>query len=339
MSLKKIQKYIISFCIIGIVFSISSATAKMSPLMALEEQIVAPNILIILDTSGSMQRDTAGNALSATDSQGRKYGAHEDSRLYIAKEVVTTVLDDCRGLANFGLMSFKQMHYMVNSDHTRGYFPYYKIAASSPDWENQYFTIGNLSMRIYKVGGVSWQSVYDPWGETLADTFEFRGNTYYLVDGNSRYRRYIRRFKPKYVYHDFCGYNCRFEDPDNHNLYTWTFRGSYYRYDKNQGSGDIIYLKEFYGQQFKADGTEDDDGGASASIDPNDVPHEGLFQKQTDTPLLLWRYPVTDYHNLTKQMPRPVHPVSRDLLRSTTFSLWWKKEILWCHPSSYQSWP
>lgn len=57
-----------------------------------------PNILLMLDTSGSMNDNTAGNYAGSN---------HQDSRAIIAKKAVATIMDKYSVVANMGLMGFQ----------------------------------------------------------------------------------------------------------------------------------------------------------------------------------------------------------------------------------------
>ena len=122
---KKYHGYIIFILIILIWIFTSPAFAKLTPFKIINDYLIRPNILIIFDTSGSMQYRPDGTSIpySQADLQGRMGADSSESRMYIAKDVIKNVLNDSRDLANFGLMTFKQTHYGWNST-TRGYFPY-----------------------------------------------------------------------------------------------------------------------------------------------------------------------------------------------------------------------
>ncbi|MGA1870348.1 MAG: PilC/PilY family type IV pilus protein [bacterium] len=132
MNRKKSGNYsVVSFVLIYTFFIyiyssfIPLAHAKIDPISSLTARVTKPNVLFILDTSGSMQWDIYGRYLTTPDSQGRVYAAHEDSRMYIAKETISDIVNGSRDFANFGLMTFKQTHFKFNGVD-KGYFPYFK---------------------------------------------------------------------------------------------------------------------------------------------------------------------------------------------------------------------
>ena len=52
---KKNWQWMIVVCLAGVLLFMSTSHAKMKPLKAIEDMVVPPNIMFILDTSGSMQ--------------------------------------------------------------------------------------------------------------------------------------------------------------------------------------------------------------------------------------------------------------------------------------------
>jgi len=276
MAMQRVQKYSFFPLIVGIWILVSIAWISMYPLRTVEAQTVRPNIMIIFDTSGSMQWGVNGNTLNIADSQGRKYGSHEDSRLAIAKSVVTDVLNETKTLANYGLMTFLQTHYNLTSP-SKGYFPYYKAYNGTTVTKTMYFSMQDLNVSRYIVGGVPNQKAcsgypcYEP-----VNSFEYNGVTYTLRSANnSRYQRDVGESGRKDVDHDYCspcGYECMFTDPDDGIAYTWRYQGSYYAYEEMPVANYTFYhFKKYYGRQFKALGTEDLDGGCNRLVDPNDV--------------------------------------------------------------------
>ncbi|MGA1843839.1 MAG: PilC/PilY family type IV pilus protein [bacterium] len=265
-------QWMIVVCLAGVLLFASVSHAKMKPLKALEDMVVPPNIMIIMDTSGSMQWNIDGKTLTWPDGDGHVYGSHEDSRLFIAKTVVRDVLNDCRGLANFGLMSFLQTHYQRTSS-VKGYFPYYKIGSAVPVYEKKFFTVNELSLEKYVVNGKPKQPAnsgkpnYRP-----VDVFEFNGVEYLLMGGTSaKYQRKSGK-KRHNAWHAYCGYQCDFADPVTGKTYTWTYQGSNYKYAKKlQDDDSIYYFTKFYGKEFIATGDEDLNNGCSGTVDPNDV--------------------------------------------------------------------
>ncbi|MGA1863993.1 MAG: PilC/PilY family type IV pilus protein [bacterium] len=232
----KTLKYRIIACLLAIGIICSSALAKMRPLTEMEDQFVKPNILVILDTSGSMMRDTIGNILSTPDTKGRIHGDHVDSRLNIAKGVITNVLDETRDLANFGLMSFKQTHFGLSTDQ-KGYFPYYKTCTNSSTTETIYFPKYKLDQERYTVSGIpNKRANSGPPNFTPVNSFVYNGITYTLKStNNSKYRRWSVDFKAdRYADHNHSGYIATFQDPDPNNphTFTWKYEGSYYEYTK-----------------------------------------------------------------------------------------------------------
>ncbi|MBN2374363.1 hypothetical protein JXL19_11315 [bacterium] len=272
------KKYVIFSLIIMLfmlfIFS-SSAWARLRPLKVIEDNMaICPNILIILDTSGSMQLDPNGAALSACDSEGRVYGAHENSRLNIAKSVITDVLNENRYLANFGLMTFKQTHFGISSLN-QGYFPYFKGESGTPEPKTKYFSLQELSQNFYTINETPNQAANSgPPCYAPASSFVYKGIEYRLrSSNNSRYHR-EKGGGDKNTNHNYCfpcGNLCEFPDPDTGKSFTWTYMGSYYEYSKMPISNFLYYFKKYYGPQFTADGSEDENGNASGNVDPNDI--------------------------------------------------------------------
>ncbi|MGA1796331.1 MAG: PilC/PilY family type IV pilus protein [bacterium] len=277
---KKNRQWMIVVCLAGVLLFVSASHAKMKPLKALEDMVVPPNIMFIVDTSGSMQWDIDGKALTWPDSDGHVYGAHKDSRLFIAKTVIEDVLNNCRGLANFGLMSFLQTHYRKTSE-IKGYFPYYKVGSDPPLYEKMYFSKKELDKKIYTVDGKPNQPANSGKPEHRpVDVFEFNGVEYLLMGGDSsEYERKLGKKDKKEegakrinAWHTFCGKKCDFADPDTGKMYTWDYKGSNYKYLKQLETDDTIYyFTKFHGKEFVATGDEDLNNGCSGNVDPNDV--------------------------------------------------------------------
>ncbi|MGA1790802.1 MAG: pilus assembly protein [bacterium] len=271
---KRYHGYMILILIIIIGTFVSPSQAKMTPLKPVQDLLVRPNILIIFDTSGSMSEDVNGDSISWETREPKDLMAadHPESRMYIAKEVVKNVLNESRTLANFALFSFYQTHYLKNASITRGYFPYLR-GSSTTITRTKYFSRQDLNQRKYTVGGVPNQRASSGrWDYQPVNSFEYRGITYTLKStDNSQYRRRYGRWGRKTVTHNYCGYECVFPDPDNSFNYTWVYRGSYYEFTEQEVSEDRVYFKQYYGKQFVADGTEDNDSGASQSVNPGDV--------------------------------------------------------------------
>ncbi|MGA1863735.1 MAG: PilC/PilY family type IV pilus protein [bacterium] len=282
--MQRVKKYSIFLCIVGIVILFSTSWAKMFPLSIVKDLTVRPNIMIIFDTSGSMQRDVNGGLLDKGDSEGRKFGSHEESRLAIAKSVISDVLNKTKSIANFGLMTFLQTHYNYTTP-SKGYFTYYKASTGSKVKKIKYFSWQDLNRSRYMIKGEKNQkaSSGEPCYEPV-NSFEYNGIIYTLISSyNSKYRRNLGKgkgeaegnWKSKDVDHgycDSCGYNCVFSDPYDGISYTWRYQGSYYEYEEMPAaSTQYYYFKKYYGQQFKADGTEDQNGGCDLKVDPNDV--------------------------------------------------------------------
>jgi len=229
-------------CILIIGIFVSSAWGKMSVLKEIEDQFVRPNILVILDTSGSMGRDVNGIDLNSPDSEGRIQGDHKDSRMNIAKEVITNALSETREFANFGLMSFKQTHFTVNHN-AKGYFPYLKPSLSTSGTATHFFPKYELDEAKFTVSGSPSQRANSGFPNfTPVNSFVYRGITYTLKSSNnSRYKRWSSVLKADvYADHDFNGAMDEFQDPDpnNTNSYTWAYQGSYYEYTKYD---DFLY--------------------------------------------------------------------------------------------------
>ena len=276
MAMRRVQKYSFFPFMTGIWILVSFGLITMWPLKTVEAQTVRPNIMIIFDTSGSMQWDINGSVLNIADSQGRRYGSHEDSRLSIAKNVMTDVLNETRTLANFGLMTFLQTHFNLTSPSI-GYFTYYKAYNGPTVTKTIYFSMQDLNKSQYTVGGVPNQKAssgspcYEP-----VNSFEYNGVSYTLRSANdSRYQRDVGESGKKELDHDYCspcGYECMFVDPDDGIPYTWQYQGSYYEYEEMPVASYTFYhFKKYYGRQFKALGTEDLDGGCNRPVYPNDV--------------------------------------------------------------------
>jgi len=273
MSLKRKHRWMIFIFFLAIGIIVPSAHAKMSPMKPVHDMLVRPNILFVFDTSGSMQRRADGSSItwSSRDSEDRMAGDHPESRLYIAKDVVISVLNDSRTLANFGLMTFKQTHYGWNSTD-RGYFPYQRTS-STILVKVKYFSRQELDRRRYTIGGVPNQKAssgrpdYQP-----VQSFYYHGTKYMLKHtDNSLYQRRRGWRRRHRVTHNYCGYECVFTDPTYGGDYTWRYQGSYYEYEEQQVTTTRVYFRQYYGKQFIADGTEDDAGGASASVNPGDT--------------------------------------------------------------------
>lgn len=276
MAMQRIREYSVSPLITGVWILVSIGLIRMWPLKTVEAKTIRPNIMIIFDTSGSMQWDVNGLTLDIPDSQGRKYGSHEDSRLSITKSVITDVLNETRTLANFGLMTFLQTHYNLTSS-SNGYFPYYKAYNGSTVTKTMYFSKEVLNINQYTVDGVSDQKAssgspcYKP-----VNSFEYNGINYTLrAVNNSKYQRDVGDSGKKEVDHDYCspcGNKCMFADPDDGITYKWLYQGSYYEYEEMPVASYTIYhFKKYYGRQFKALGTEDLNGGCNLPVDPDDV--------------------------------------------------------------------
>ena len=150
MAMQRIREYSFSPLITGVWILVSIGLIKMWPLKTVEAKTIRPNIMIIFDTSGSMQQDVNGATLDIPDSQGRKYGSHEDSRLSITKSVITDVLNETKTIANFGLMTFLQTHYNLTST-SNGYFPYYKAYNGPTVTKTMYFSKQVLNISQYTV--------------------------------------------------------------------------------------------------------------------------------------------------------------------------------------------
>ena len=274
--MRESKKYSIFLCIFGIGVLISTSWAKMFPLSIVKDLTARPNIMIIFDTSGSMQRDVNGGFLDEEDSEGRKYGSHKDSRLAIAKSVITDVLNETKTIANFGLMTFLQTHYNYTTPE-KGYFAYYKAYTGSTVKKTEYFSRQDLDRNRYMIDGKKNQkaSSGDPDYKPV-NSFDYNGVRYTLRSyNNSRYRRNQSKWGKKDVDHNYCtpcGYDCIFNDPDDGITYTWRYQGSYYEYEEMPAeTSTYYYFKKYYGQQFKADGTEDLNGGCNLEVNPNDV--------------------------------------------------------------------
>lgn len=281
--------YLLLSIIIFLLFTTQvSLVAKMDPLHVLDERLVRANILILLDTSGSMQLDPNGNVLDTPDAEGRYYTAHENSRMAIAKSTVIQVLNELRDVANFGLMSLKQTHFK-NADTSKGYFPYFKIITGQKSVSGTaYFSRHALKRPIYTVNGVTRQQANSgtPCFEPVP-AFVLNGISYTLCSVNNSL--YSRRGggKNQDIKYNYCkeawhpypvycnggqGQFCVLEDPKDKKLYEWNYQGSfydYYTYDINDLS-KVVYFSEYYGPAFVATGREDENGGASVSVDPNE---------------------------------------------------------------------
>ena len=118
----------------GLAVAVPLALARMDPLREIKAQIKRPNMLVILDTSGSMSWRTQDSTVVGGDTS--------TSRLYIAKRVINNTIRDNHNLVNFGLMAYAQTHYQVTST-TKGYFPYY-LGSSSSTTKSIFFTDSQL---------------------------------------------------------------------------------------------------------------------------------------------------------------------------------------------------
>lgn len=231
---------IISAAFLICLFIAGTLSARLDPLREIKKLIFRPNILIILDTSGSMQY--------LPESSTTVGGDDPRSRLYIAKNVIKSVVNETGGIVNFGFMTYHQTHHALGA--TKGYFPYRSYEPSgSGEWREQYFTENDLRWRYDAYHCTGWRNPVC----TLDSTFTSGGITYTLrdTDDDSRYRRctqYRRRrcVSYQYVNHDFCGDRCIFGG------YTWEYRGSYYKYFyiPPPAATTIEYLNEYQGRQF-----------------------------------------------------------------------------------------
>ena len=227
----KVLKYFIIALVVNF-FTVGLAFAKLNPIKVIEDRAVRPNILIVLDTSGSMQWETTSSTTVGGD--------NPRSRMYIAKNVIRNVLDETRNIANYGLMTYHQDHYGLNSNK-RGYFPYHRTAGTSVTKES-YFSRWELSRHRANSGWPNFQP---------KTSFTTYGTTYTLrATNNSKYERSTYggmggRRQRITVDHDYCGYTCPFD------RYTWTYKGSYYTYSEIPQSGTTVYyFDSFLGKQF-----------------------------------------------------------------------------------------
>ena len=219
---------------LGIGILASSAWAKMDLVDVMEKQYVRPNILLILDTSGSMRRDVNGLELDTLDSKGRIQGDHIDSRMSIAKEVITEAINETKEFVNLGLMSFKQTHFNFTSNQI-GYFPYYRPALDSSITETLYFSRQQLDQAKYTVSGAQNQRANSgPPNFTPVNSFIYHGVTYTLKSSNnSKYRRWSPSLEEHlYIDRNYNAYQSVFQDPNNSYNFTWTYQGSYYEYTR-----------------------------------------------------------------------------------------------------------
>ncbi|MGA1842137.1 MAG: PilC/PilY family type IV pilus protein [bacterium] len=269
---KDLCKYFILLFFFFFFFSsiiiIPSAKAKMRPLRIIDNLLVRPNILIIFDTSGSMQRDPNCKVLNTADSKGRKYGAHEDSRLAIAKSVVFDVLNETRRIANFGLMTFNQTHYGLSSA-AKGYYTYYRAGSGPLEYNYKYCSKEFLRSPIFTVNEKPRQMANDgdPNYRPI-DSFTHQRMTYTLKStDNSVYHRRVKG-KDHILDHNYCGFLCEIADPNTGILYTWEYKGSYYGWMEVPKNDQLVYFNEYYGPQFISDGTEE---CSICPVDPNEV--------------------------------------------------------------------
>jgi len=246
----------------------SSIQAKMEPLRVIDYLTVRPNILIVFDTSGSMQRDPSGAELATPDpTYGSAYGDHPASRLAIAKGVITDVLDETRTVAHFGLMTFKQTHYGTNCD-TKGYFAYFRADEGKPVVKTKYCSKEFLRNYNYVVNEFPDQSANSGEPDYIpVNSFAHNRMTYYLkATNNSKYKRISLTGKEVFRDYNYSGYFSSLDTPN-----TWEYKGSYYEWMQNPKKNSIVYFTKYYGPQFTADGTEDENGGASGTVDPNEI--------------------------------------------------------------------
>lgn len=222
----------------GLAVAVPLALARMDPLREIKAQIKRPNMLIILDTSGSMSWRPQDSTVVGGDTS--------TSRLYLAKRVINNTIRDNHNLLNFGLMTYAQTHYQVTST-TKGYFPYY-LGSSTSTTKSIFFTDNQLK----------------DWGFfTLtsgpAATFTRSGTAYTLKStNNSQFRRGYWFFifwiwvttDHSYNYSgDHCtelsgNVYCTFSG------YTWEYRGSYYTYEERTVTSTLNYFTQYYGRQF-----------------------------------------------------------------------------------------
>jgi hypothetical protein len=109
-------------------------------------EIRTPNVMIIFDSSSSMNMNTAGNSVSSgmamgVDSVSRNYeggGDHPNSKLFIAKQALAEVLKEIEGV-NLGFATYGQR----KQEKWRGYFQRWQIVTpgqAALDWcEKRYW--------------------------------------------------------------------------------------------------------------------------------------------------------------------------------------------------------
>ncbi|MGA1794782.1 MAG: PilC/PilY family type IV pilus protein [bacterium] len=262
----------------------STIQAKMEPLRMIDYLSVRPNILIVFDTSGSMQKDPSGAELATS---APAYGDHPNSRLAIAKTVISDVLEETRNIAHFGLMTFNQTHFGTNCD-TKGYFAYFRADEGTPKVKTKYCSKEFLRNYNFTVNELPNQPANDgdPNYRPVASFAHNRMTFYLRATNNSKYKRTSMAGKEVFMDYNYSGYYASLGTPN-----TWEYKGSYYEWMQNPKKNSIVYFNKYYGPQFIADGTEDENGAASGVVDPNEifVYYEGV--KDID-----FMYPFTAHH-------------------------------------------
>ncbi|MDD5222773.1 MAG: hypothetical protein PHE84_02180 [bacterium] len=251
------------------------ASARMDPLMEVKSQIKTPNMLIILDTSGSMSFRPSDSTVVGGDTS--------TSRMYIAKDVIKSVVSDSYEMMNFGLMSFDQKH--ISLGDSTGYFPYYKVSTTCTT-QTEFFSDRDL---------IDWG--YFTLAAGPSATFTRRGTVYTLqTSNNSQFHRGFGR-RGRWGSDTDHSYNqsadsCYIQNNNGKGKggggqqtrifctfsgYTWEYQGSYYTYQHCDPSTTKKYVLNYLGTTFVDDGTITGTAGTYVYPDfPNNYYSTGL---------------------------------------------------------------
>jgi hypothetical protein len=255
-----------------------AAHGRTNPIRNLVEQIRRPEVMILVDTSGSMRGDDVGTAVgaectahdpevdlcndgfcsggedggscpndcniasNATATAGSapkcQSSTSKIARMMSAKRALRHVLPDLRTVASIGLASFRQ----------EGYFRYYQGTAGATKKVTVYLSEWELK----RFGG--WNTGTD----SPQASFAWNGTTMTLLSGaglaETRDSLYRRASGTAYVEKRFTWAtgNRKYND----GTYEWQYTGSYYTYDQMPIlTGTTYSPTTYYGPQFVSAGT------------------------------------------------------------------------------------
>lgn len=238
---------ILAAVLLGLGAAIPLALARMDPLREVKAQIKRPNMMIILDTSGSMMWEVP------TDTKLTRGADNPLARLAIAKGVLRTVVADMADVVNFGLMTFYQSYHRKGD--AKGFYAYQKTTTTAGAAKERYFDLHWLSENP------TTGTPHPAWGgvATGPRNFTYNGVTYTLgrltgTNNNSYFERRGRRGWERYnTVHNYTPSECY----ANHgriyctfNYYTWQYLGSYYTYTPYTTTTTWCYTNDYQGKQF-----------------------------------------------------------------------------------------